>query len=101
MEVYGFGPMDAKFSRVQSSTQEMSILNGYITFCSDPGVQGTREPRLPRPGPWSVEECQKLRESILAGNRDYAQMKVHFPDRSLAAIQPHGGRIKEYLNYRA
>jgi hypothetical protein len=28
-------------------------------------------------------------------------MKIHFPDRSLAAIQQQGGRIKEELNYRA
>jgi hypothetical protein len=28
-------------------------------------------------------------------------MKVHFPDRSLAAIPRQGGGIKEELNYRA
>jgi hypothetical protein len=69
-------PPDAQFSRVQSSTQGMSILNRYITFRGDPEAQGPREPPPSRSGPWSAEERQKLGESMLIGNRDHAQMKV-------------------------
>jgi hypothetical protein len=77
----------------------MLILNPDITFHGNPGAQGPREPPPSRSGSWSAEEGQKLQESILAGNSDYAQMKVHFVDRSLAEIQRQGGRIKEELNY--
>jgi hypothetical protein len=98
MEAYGFGPTGCS---IQSSTQGLSILNRYITFRGDPEVQGHGEPPPSRPGPWNTEEREKLRESILAGNRNYTQLKVHFPDRSLGAIQRQGGRIEEELNYRA
>jgi hypothetical protein len=54
-------PGNARFSRVQSCTQGMSILNRYITFRSDPGAQGLQGPPPPRLGHWSAEELQKLR----------------------------------------
>jgi hypothetical protein len=53
-------PPDARVSRVQSSTQEMSILNRYITLRGGLEAQGLRELPPSRSNLWSAEECQKL-----------------------------------------
>jgi hypothetical protein len=82
-----FAPLGTRFSRVQNSTQGCSILSRYDLFQRSNGQQEPPLPQLPRLGPWSAKECEKLRELIFAGRRDVESIRPLLPDRSPAAIK--------------
>jgi ABC-type Zn uptake system ZnuABC Zn-binding protein ZnuA len=53
-----------------------------------------------RPGPWSAEEREKLRELILAREQNFVLTRSHFPERSADALRRQGRRIENELSYR-
>jgi hypothetical protein len=94
-------PLDARFSRVQMSTQGSSIVSRYHVFRSTSEQEETIERPIHRPGPWSAEERHKLREVILAGNREMNQIRYLFPERSIDAIRRQLHRIEQELSCRS
>jgi hypothetical protein len=99
-ELMELAPLDARFSRAQTSTQRCSIVSRYYIFRDVTKPLEAPEHPVSRPGLWSAEDCEKLRDLILAREHNFAIIRSHFSERSDDAIRRQGMRIEDELSYQ-
>jgi hypothetical protein len=93
-------PLDDRFRQFRPLIQNHSIIDRYRSFDLLPEQDTTRQHRISRPGPWSLEERQRMASLIVQEVEDLDAICAQFPDRSRKSVRRAVRRINIQICHR-